>query len=481
MRLLFVVVASIVFFPSCLATKPYETPDIDSTHVYGTTPVELDSSRLAAMPWEDVFSDPQLRDLIAEALRNNLDLRDAIQQIRIAEAAFHEGKMALLPDLYAEGSASYNEPSDNATAAQGGTIPATDRYSIALSSSWELDVWGRLTSAKRARFAALLQTEATRRAVQTAIIAEVANAYYQLLALDRQLEITRATVENRQSDVSTVRSLKEGAVVTEVSVQQSIASLESAEASIPDLQQAITEQENALSILLGRQPGPIERTSLEKQEPIDSLTTGVPARLLLNRPDVIAAQYSYRSAFQQTNSARAAFYPSLTLTAEGGGESLEVEDILSPGSMFYNLIGGITQPIFANGQNEARLKRTTARQEQALLNLKSTLYNAGSDVSNALNQYRNAEQKLEARRRQLAALETAVQDSRELLQYGETNYIQVLTAQQNYLSAQLSRVNDRLERLQAGVDLYQALGGGWDRAENPVDPERNGEATEASR
>ncbi|MDZ7681032.1 MAG: efflux transporter outer membrane subunit [Fodinibius sp.] len=363
-----------------------------------------------------------------------------------------------------------NEQSDNSANYGGGTggatIPATEQYSVSLSSSWELDVWGKLTSAKKASYAALLQTEATRRAIQTTLIANVANSYYRLLALDRQLEITEQTVENRRQDVETVKALKEGSVVTGVSVQQSIANQFAAEVTIPELKQQITEQEHALSVLLGRAPGSIERSSLSEQSPIDSLATGMPAQLLRNRPDIIAAEQNFRRAFELTNSARAYFYPSFRLTAEGGYQSLTTEDLFQPGSVFYNLVAGLTQPIFNNGQNKARLKRSKAQQEQAKLQLRSTILDASSEVSNALSRYQNADQKLELRQQQLNALQNAVEYSRELLRYGDATYTEVLAAQQNYLSAQLSNVNDQLQELIAGVDLYRALGGGWDNTAN---------------
>jgi outer membrane protein TolC len=272
--------------------------------------------------------------------------------------------------------------------------------------------------------------------------------------------------------------LKEGGIVTNVAVERSRASLAAARASRPTLQQAITEQENTLSTLLGRTPGDIERTTLADQALLDSLATGVPAQLLRNRPDVIAAEYRYRSAFEGTNSARAAFYPSLTLTAEGGFESLEAGDLLVPGSLFYNLIGGLTQPIFAQNQNEARLDRRRARQTQARLELRRTLLTAGSEVSNALSRYRNGTERIEARETQLEALGAALSESRELLRFGEGNYLDVLTAQQEYLAAQLDNVNDRLDRLQAGVALYRALGGGWDRSANPIGEDTSDADTE---
>ncbi|MBN2731208.1 MAG: TolC family protein [Balneolaceae bacterium] len=459
----------LVMLSSCLATKPYEKPDIETEDLYPFENVELDSTTLADMPWKELFKDRHLRNLIEEALANNLNLQDAIQQIRVAEANFYQGKMSLLPSLTGNARASYNEQSDNSVnfgeGLENTVIPASEQYAVSLQSSWELDVWGKLSSSKRSAFATLMQTEASRRALQTRLIADVANAYYRLLALDQQLQITKQTVENRKSDVETVTSLKEGALVTGVSVQQSIANRYAAEVMIPQLKQQITEQENALSILLGRAPDSIRRTSLEKQQPIDSLATGMPGQLLRNRPDIIAAEYAFRSAFEQTNNARAYFYPAFRLTAEGGFQSLETQNLFEPGSVFYNLIAGLTQPIFNNGQNKARLKRTKARQEQALLQLRSTILNAGREVSNAMSQYQSAEQRLELRTKQLDALEKAVDFSRELLQYGESNYTEVLTAQQNLLSAQLSNVNDRLQQLIAGVNLYRALGGGWQAEE----------------
>ena len=466
--LLLSVSAVLVLLSGCLATKPYEAPEVETAPLYGTPSTDLDSASLARVPWPEVFADSTLRGLIREALRNNLDLRAAVQQVRVAEANLRSARGALFPDLFVGGTASYSEPSENGPAGAGqGAAAASDQYAVTASSAWEVDLWGRLTSAKRAERAALLETAAARRGVQTAIVASVARGYYQLLALDRQLAITKETVTTRQADLETVRSLKAGGEVTNVAVERSRASLAAARASVPTLQQAITEQEHALSVLLGRPPGAVDRSRLAAQSPLDSLATGVPARLLRNRPDVIGAMAQYRRAFERTNSARAAFYPSLTVTAEGGLESLSVEDLLTPGSLFYSVVGGLTQPLFAQGQNEARLTRRTAQQRQARLALRRTLLNAGREVTNARSRYQNATRRMEARSTQLEALRTAVADSRELLRFGEVTYLQVLTAQQEYLAAQLDQVNDRLDRLEAGVTLYRALGGGWDPSSLP--------------
>lgn len=456
---------------SCIATKSYKKPELDTKteNLYPFDRVEMDSTTLADMPWENVFKDPKLQSLIEEALNNNLELQKAIQQIRVAEADFYEGKMRMYPNLSIGGSVAHNEVSDNSinfgSSLQDIVIPGSETYTVSASSSWELDVWGKLNSAKKASYAALLQTEATKRAVQTRLIAQVAGSYYRLLALDRQLEVTRQTVENRKEDVEAIKSLKENGLANGVSVQQSIANRYAAEVMIPELKQRITEQEHALSNLLGRAPGSIERSELSSQQPIDSLAAGMPAQLLENRPDIRAAEYSFRTAFELTNNARTYFYPQFQLTARGGYQSLRTSDLFEPGSIFYNLAAGLTQPIFANGQNKARLKRRRAQQEQALLDFKNTVITASTEVSNAMSKFRNAEQQLALRNQQLDALEKAVDYSRELLQYGEASYVEVLTARQSLLSARLSNISDRLQQLTAGVELYRALGGGWKNAD----------------
>ncbi len=454
-----------VSLSSCLATKKFKKPDINTKNLYPFHQVSLDSLSLADMPWQELFKDSQLRHLINEALKNNYNLKNAIQQIKVAQANFYEGKMGLFPTLSAGASFTETKQSDNAVnfgnELQNIHIPPAQQYAVSMSASWELDIWGKLTSAKRASLAALLQTQATRRAVQTRLIANVAQGYYQLLGLDKKLRITQQTVKNRKKDVKTVKALKKGAILNGVSVQQSIASRYAAEVTIPELKQEIIAQQNALDILLGRNPGTVRRATLAQEQPIDTLATGVPAQLLNNRPDVIAAEFSFRQAFELTNNARAYFYPSLTLTAQSGFQSLKTTNWFDPGSLFYNLVAGLMEPILNKGQNRARLKRTKAQQKQALYNLKSTILTAGQEVTNALNLFKHAQQKLKLSQKQLSALEKAVNFSRELLRNGQVNFTQVLQAQQAFLAAQINHVNIKLQELQAGVNLYQALGGGW--------------------
>jgi multidrug efflux system outer membrane protein len=447
---------------SCKVTKPYEQPQLNTGDLYrgqNTT----DTTTIAAMPWESMFGDTVLKALIHEGLYNNLNLKIAVQRINEAQAAYGQSKAVLLPNLSANVGATRSKLSAASLNYPPGTTISTltTSYQLGLSTSWEADVWGKLSSAKRSAFNNLLQTDAAKRAVQTQLIADIANNYYALLALDKQLQITDRTLQNRIKDVETVKALKEGAVVNGAAVVQSEANRYAAEVAIPDIKRSIRETENTIDILVGRGPGALNRAKLDDQKVADSLKTGIPSQLLQNRPDVQQAQYAFRSAFENTNTARTYFYPSLTITASGGWSNLQLKDFFV-GSVFYNLAAGLTQPIFNQGINKARLKTARAQQLEALYNFQQTLLVAGQEVSNALYAYQTATEKGGARSKQIVALTKAVDYTQELLRYSSaTNYTDVLTSEQNLLAAQLDGVNDRLQQLQAVVDLYRALGGGW--------------------
>jgi multidrug efflux system outer membrane protein len=338
---------------------------------------------------------------------------------------------------------------------------AAHQYLLGLSSSWEADVWGKLRSTKRSYAASVLQSEAYRRVVQTQLIADIADNYYSLLALDAQLEITRQTVQNRIRDVEVMKLLLEGDVVTGAAVVQSEAQRYAAEVTIPDLQRNIREAENLLATLLGRPPGPIERSTLASQEAAPALLTGVPSQLLRNRPDVQQAEYAFEATYEATNAARTYFYPSFTVTANGGLTSTTIENLFSPTAIFASLVGGLAQPVFSQGINRLRLARSQALQQEYLYTYQQTMFVAGQEVSNALFSYQSATEKAQIRARQLEALNKAVEYTQELLRAGFANYTEVLTAQQSLLQAQLNGINDQLQQRQAVTDLYHALGGGW--------------------
>ncbi len=452
---------SILVLSACVSQK-YNRPEVKSDHLYrdqNTT----DSTTIANLPWRNLFADPTLQSLIEQGLVENLDLKQAIERIKIAEATLLQNRMALLPSLQADVSVTDNKQSRAALNFPPGINInlETQTYRAQLSTSWEADIWGKLSSAKRSAYASLLQSDAAKRAVQTQLIANIANAYYNLLALDQQLKITEQTVKIRQHNVATMKELKEGAIVNGAAVVQSEANLYAAQVSIPDLKKSIRETENALSILIASAPGAINRSTLDQQVAYSDLKTGVSAQLLQNRPDVQAAELAFRAAFENTNVAKAYFYPALTLTASGGLSSLQLKDFFSQ-SIFYNLVGGLTQPIFARGQNKARLKTAQAQQQLAFYAFQQTLLTSGQEVSNALYAYQTATEKESTRAKQIASLTKAVDYTQELLRYSSTtNYTDVLTSEQSLLAAQLNGVSDQLQKLQAVVNLYRALGGGW--------------------
>ncbi|MBS7563201.1 efflux transporter outer membrane subunit [Mucilaginibacter sp. Bleaf8] len=455
--------AAVSVLASCV-TKKYERPAVNTNNLYRDTTI-TDTASIANLPVSTLFSDTVLQGLIREGISQNLDLKTAVQRINEAQANLQLSRAAFLPSLGGNATATRAKQS-----AAGLNFPPefansfnlkTTTYQIFLNTSWEADIWGKLSSAKRQALAGLLQSDAAKRAVQTQLIANIANNYYNLLALDQQLAITEQTLKNRISDVETMKALKESAIVTGAAVVQSEANRYAAEVTIPDLKRNIRETENALSILLARAPGTIKRTSLEEQKPFDNLQMGVPSQLLKNRPDVQQAEFAFRSAFENTNLARAYFYPSLTITAQGGVSSLRIRNLFD-NSIFYNAVAGLTQPIFNRGQNKARLRTTQAQQLEAYYSFQQSLLTAGGEVSNALYAYQTAVEKQNTRANQLKALEKAVDYTKELLRYSSsTNYTDVLTSEQSLLSAKLSSVNDRLQELQAVVNLYRSLGGGW--------------------
>ncbi len=454
---LIIFLLSAIIISSCKVIQTYQPLAISTDRLYRDS-VSTDTTSIGNLHWNEVFTDPALQNLIAEGIAKNLNLQIAYTRQQQAEAYYAQSRAAFYPAVNANAQVTESKLS----AVQGfGIRNSATQYQLGLSSVWEANIWGRLSSSRRASLASLLQTSAAARAVQTGMVASIASYYYSLLALDRQLAITQQTVQNWDTTVTTMRALKEAAVVTGAAVVQSEASRYAAEVTIPDLKQNIREIENALSILLGRPAGSISRSNIDDQAPVGLLQTGVPAQLLSNRPDVQEAEYNFRFSFEQTNIARTYFYPSLNITGSGGLSSLSLTNYFNAGSVFASIAAGLTQPIFNGRANRTRLEAARAQQQEALLSFQNTLLTAGQEVSDAMSLYQTAMDKMTVRTNQLNALEKSVEYSRELLRYGSANYIEVIQARQSLLGAELSRVNDHLQQLQAIVNLYRALGGGW--------------------
>jgi multidrug efflux system outer membrane protein len=299
------------------------------------------------------------------------------------------------------------------------------------------------------------------RTIQSEIVSEIASLYYELMALDEQLSITEQTVKNWDTTVITMRSLQASARVTEAAVVQSVAQREATAVTIPDINQSIRQTENALSILLGMPPSAVGRGRLEDQLAVAMLNTGVPAQLLANRPDVQQAEQDFRVAFELTNVARTAFYPTLSITGSANYASFNINNLFDVSSLGASVLGGLTQPIFNRRLNKTKLEVAKEQQQAALLSFKNTLLIAGQEVADALSLHVAAMDKMGDRSNEITALQKSVDYTQELLQNGFANYTEVITARQTLLEAQLGRVNDKLQELQSTVSLYTALGGGW--------------------
>jgi NodT family efflux transporter outer membrane factor (OMF) lipoprotein len=335
------------------------------------------------------------------------------------------------------------------------------QYDLTGSLSWEADIWGKIRSNRRATEASYLQSIAAHQAVKTRLISSIASVYYQLLSFDEQLKITGETIANREYSLETIKDLKISGTVTEVGVKQTEAQLHTARALLVDIQTNIKLLENTLSILLGGAPQEIERSSLDQQDIYADLNIGYPAQLLRNRPDVMAAEYGLVNAFELTNVARSNFYPSLGISASGGFQSLELDELLSVNSLFATTIGSLAQPIFNGRRIRTQYEVAQSEQEIAYLDFKQALLNASKEVSDALYSYEAAGEKIAIKSQEFEAYDIATDYSEELLNNGFANYLEVLTARENALRSELDLIDAHYSQLNSIVEIYRALGGGW--------------------
>ena len=446
---------------SCFTAKEYVRPQetVVTADYFRTDHLSKDSMSLATISWKELFTDPVLQAYIEEGLTNNIDIRIAIQQILISEAFVKQGKSGYYPTLNGLAQYTHSELSNNSQF--GAQFNKLDIYQLSGGLSWEADIWGKIRSNKRAFQASYLQTVAAHKAVKSRLVASIASTYYQLLALDEQIRIIQETITNREKGLETTLALKDAGNVTEVGVKQTEAQLYSAQGLLIDLRNNARLLENNLSILLGSDSRAILRGTLQNQTVTSPLTTGVPTQLLANRPDVMSAEYRLINAFELTNVARSNFYPSLTLSLNGGLQSLDFDKLFSSSSLFATVIGGLTQPIFNGRRIRTQYEVSQAQQEQAKLAFKFSVLNAGKEVSDALYTYNAATEKIAIKEKEFNAYDLATGYSEELLDNGLANYLEVLRARENALNSSLDLVNSKNNQLQAVVNLYEALGGGW--------------------
>lgn len=430
----------------------YQRPEVDHDNLVRDANPKDTTFDISNLNWRNFYKDPILCELIDSALVSNLDLQVAIKRIDQAASYFKQSKAFIFPTLGAKGSASYSN---------------TPYFTVGISASWEIDIWGKLTKAKRAKYQQLLAQEGTKNAIITQLIANLAKSYFTLIALDTQKEFVVETIANREKYLETVKMLKQAAKVNEIAVLQAQSQLLSAQEYLPDINNAIYITENTISLLLGKVPQPIKRTEVENINnlielisPLDSV--GIPVNLLRNRPDVIAAEHTLISTLESFNSAKAAMYPALTLSGNISSDATQISQWFAmPSSLIWGIVGGLIQPIF-NGRALKTQKEVAYKEfEAATFQFKSSVLSAGIEVSNALSSFNADKEKTALVVKQFYTLDKAYEYSVELLVNGYASYLDVLTAQEGVFNAQISLISGVQDCINDQIELYRALGGGW--------------------
>ncbi|MDE6378979.1 MAG: TolC family protein [Muribaculaceae bacterium] len=438
---------------SCHIYNKYELPaDNAVAQDYRQAVERQDSTGLAYMGWREIFTDPLLQGYIEQALANNTSLENARLNVDIAKAQLQGAKLSYLPSLAFT--------PNGGTASYGGSHMDWS-YSLPLAANWEIDAFGKILNRKRGAKATVEQTQAYEQAVRSQIVTGVASTYYSLVLLNQQLDLSKRTAEIWKTQVATMEQLKEAGSTTEAAVVQSRANYYSILASIPDLEQSITTVNNSLSVLLNTYPKEWEVSkSLDIEVPAEAIK-GVPMSYLATRPDVAAAERNLATAYYAVSSAHANFYPSISISAQGGFTNLLGSMIVNPGKWFIQLAGSLTAPLFSRGQNIAQLKAAKAQQEQALNNFENTVMSAAADVSDALVKIDKSTEKKRLVDLQVKELEKSVEYTNELFILNhQTSYLEVLTARSSLLQAQLASLSSWHARTAALISLYQAVGGG---------------------
>ena len=451
MKKIIVLTTATALLSSCGIYTKYQPAETTPDNLYGEEVAVDDTTNFGNVNWRDLFTDPQLQALIEQGLQNNTDLRSAQLQIEEAEAALMSAKLAFLPSFALS-------PQGTISSFDGGK--ATKTYTLPVTASWELDIFGRLRNAKQQAKALYAQSKDYQQAVRTQLIAGIANVYYTLLMLDEQLAISQQTEDAWKETVASTRALMDAGLANEAATSQMEAAYYSVQTSILDLKEQINQVENSLALLLAETPRRYERGKLADQRLPEDVAVGVPMQMLSNRPDVRAAERSLEQAFYATNQARAAFYPSIVLSGSAGWTNSAGSMIVNPGKFLASAVGSLTQPLFNKGQIMAQYRIAKAQQEEASLSFQQALLNAGSEVNDALVACQTSKAKTLLFEKQIQSLEKALESTSLLMEHGTTTYLEVLTARQSLLSAQLSQTANRFTEIQSVINLYQALGGG---------------------
>lgn len=445
---------------SCGIYNKYERPDVntqglvrDTASISDTLAVS-DTASFGNLPWRSVFTDPQLQTLIEYALEHNTNMLNAALNVKMVQVQLTAAKLAFVP--------SFTFTPQGTLSSWDGHTPSKI-YSLPVQASWSIDLFGNLLNAKRSAQMQLLATKDYQLVVKTGVISNVANMYYTLMMLDRQLEIVNNMADLTKETWRIMKLRKEMGPVNETAVQSAEANYYSVLSQAADLRRQIRETENSMSLLLGQPAQTIARGKLENQSLPSSFSTGVSISMLNNRPDVHYAEMSLASCFYDVQQARSKFYPNITISGSGAFTNNSGGGIVNPGKWLLSAVGSLTQPIFARGQLVAGLKVAKAKQEQAFNTWQQAVLSAGSEVSNALVLYNSSEEKSQLDGKRVEVLKKNVEMTKELFSSKpNTTYLEIITAESNLLNAQLAKVQDDFYKMQAVVNLYYALGGGRD-------------------
>ena len=442
---------------SCGIYNKYERPDVniqgivrDTASISDTLAV-ADTTSFGNLPWRSVFTDSQLQKLIETGLAHNVNMLNAALNVKMVQAQLVSAKLAFLPAI------SFS-PSGTLSSWDGAT--PSKIYSLPVQASWSIDLFGNLLNAKRSAQMQLLATKDYQLVVQTGLVSNIANLYYTLMMLDKQLEIVNSMADLTKETLRIMRLQKDMGRVNETGVQSAEANYYSVLAQASDIKRQIREMENSMSLLLGQPAQTIARGTLDSQSLPTEFSTGVALQMLSNRPDVHYAEMNLAACFYDTNRARSQFYPSINISGSGAYTNSGGMGIVNPGKWLMSAVGSLTQPIFAHGQLVAGLKVAKAKQEQAFNTWQQAVLSAGSEVSNALVLYNSSAEKAELDGKRVDVLQKNVEMTKQLFNSRSASYLEVVTAQQSLLNAQLAKVQDDFNKMQAVVNLYYALGGG---------------------
>lgn len=453
---------------ACKVSKDYQRPATDTPQEYRHTQSFGDTASIATKSWKDFFTDTTLQGLINKGIARNNDLQIALKNTEVAAQRAKQAKLLWLPRVDAQVAAQTNRPSSNSVAGLSSSSflgsNHIEDYLVSLNLSWEIDVWGKLRRQKEATLAQYLQTYEASKAVQTRLVADIAQGYYSLLMLDKQLKIARNNLSLSDSTLQLTKLLKDAGEVNLLSVQQVEAQRESIAVLIPQLEQDVAIQENALQLLTGDYPDSVKRyAALEDITVPQQLSTGLPAAVISRRPDVRAAELDIVMANAKVGVATADMYPSLTISASGGLNAFRASDWFNiPGSLFGVVGGALARPVFARRELKTNYEVAKIERERSVIYFRQSVLNAVGEVSNALVQTQKLKEQEVLAERQVTVLKSAISNARLLYQSNMANYLEVIQAQSNALQAELNLAFIRSREWMAVADLYRSLGGGWE-------------------